>query len=53
MPAVIVSTVIKERLEAMRQAMIEEKGRKSVNYSEVLERLLAEHDQNVRKEEGA
>lgn len=44
MPAIIVSTVVKERLEGMRQAMIEVRGRKSVTYSEVLEMLLAVYD---------
>ena len=47
MPAIMVSTVVKQRLEDMRQGMIVAKGRKSVTYSEVLEALLAEHDKHA------
>lgn len=46
MPAIIVSTISKQRLEDMRKGMEEAKGR-TVVYAEVVEALLAEHDKAI------
>lgn len=52
-PVVVVSQPIKTRLEEMRLAMVEAKGRTSITYMDVLEWLLEEHDRNAREEAGA